>query len=124
MPSSVLMVDHDPKLLMCLGFLLEDAGYDTVMATDADSALAEARRRQPHAMVVELELSAGRTSLCRELREAAGRDTPCLALTAAPREAGLRHQAASLGVDVVLDKPVSGEHLVTQLRRCLEAARP
>ena len=114
--SHVLLVDDDALSRLLLAELLRAAGYGVAEAGDAEQALA-AWRSQPVAAVISdrhMPGADGPTLLQRIADEAraSGRPPPCRILCT-----GHPGDPAALGVDAVLDKPVT----LAALRRVLAA---
>ncbi len=51
---SVLVVDDDPEIVAMLSTRLESRGYQVLTAADGNEALAEARRKRPQLMVLDV----------------------------------------------------------------------
>lgn len=54
MPQKILIVDDEPSMLTYLSTLLEDNGYRTVTASNAQEALEEAQREEPDLITLDL----------------------------------------------------------------------
>lgn len=116
MPPSpcVLVVDDDPGVRDTIQFMLEDAGYAVVTATNGPDALARVIEREPSLVLLDLQmpLMTGQETLAR-LREMP-LQIPVIFMTA-----GLRAQveAAKHGADGHLAKPFEFEELLHIVRR-------
>lgn len=53
--ATILVVDDDPKIRMCVRGLLEDSGYSVLEAEDGLAALAHLDRR-PSAIILDLNM--------------------------------------------------------------------
>lgn len=52
--KTLLVVDDDPEILTMLSTRLESRGYKVLTASDGKEALAEAKRRRPALMVLDV----------------------------------------------------------------------
>ena len=69
MPTRVLVVDDDPKILSLLRRGLSFAGYAVDTAVDGEAALAAARDRPPDVVVLDVMLpGVDGLEVCRRLR--------------------------------------------------------
>jgi two-component system, OmpR family, response regulator MprA len=122
-PTRVLVVDDDPKILSLLRRGLSFAGYAVDAAVDGEAALAAARDRPPDIVVLDVMLpGVDGLEVCRRLRlgDAA---LPILMLTARER---IPDRVAGLdaGADDYLVKPFDFDELLARLRALLRRARP
>jgi DNA-binding response OmpR family regulator len=114
----VLAVDDDRTVLTALLGGLSRAGFDVVVATDADEALRVAADTRPALAVLDLTMGGGRgldiaAGLAREAH------TPFLMLVPARDEQEVRRRAATLGAMGVVAKPVDMTRLVPAIRAAL-----
>ena len=80
--SRVLVIEPDETLASQLGFDLQEAGYEAIIATDANSGLHKCRDLQPDLIVVDRMLPGeSGLSFCKNLR-ATGNTKPVLILMA------------------------------------------
>jgi DNA-binding response OmpR family regulator len=83
MSMKVLIVEDDSAIAANLYDYLEDSGYEVDMATSGNTGLQMALAESWDAILLDLALPGmDGLTLCRRLREEAGRDTPVLMLTA------------------------------------------
>jgi DNA-binding response OmpR family regulator len=118
LPSPILVVDDDPKIVRLVRTYLEREGFRVVDATDGRSALAAIAREAPLLVVLDLMLpEVDGLAVIRAVRRTDR--TPIIVLSArgttADRIAGL-----SEGADDYLPKPFSPAELVLRVRRILE----
>lgn len=102
--ARILIVDDDPAILNMLDELLRDESYDTILATDGQSALDLARSERPDLILMDLMLPImdGPTAI-RELKSDPG--TQSIHIIAMSAGANLRMHADHLPADSVLGKP-------------------
>ncbi len=116
----VLVIEDDPSALRLLREYLEPVGYVVRSAPDGEAGLAEARRRTPAAVILDVLLPRldGWEVLRRLKEDEALRDVPVIIVTVVDeREVGL-----ALGAVDYLVKPVQREALLASLDRLRQAS--
>jgi DNA-binding response OmpR family regulator len=113
----LLIVDDDRDLVDLLAFSLERAGFETVAAHDAPSAIGLIKLEHPDLMVLDINLGAwSGLDLLKELRRTS--QIPVVLLSARSREedkvAGL-----DFGADDYVTKPFSHRELAARIRAVL-----
>jgi len=121
----ILLVDDDELLRRSLAFNLEQAGYRTTAAADAESALRLARRDPPALILLDIGLPGmdGLDAL-RDFRQ--GADTPVIFVTARRRELD-QALGLELGADDYVTKPFDLNVLLARIKAVLrrtERAQP
>lgn len=123
-PLRVLIVEDDAILRFGLERLVEQWGYDTFAATDAEDALKHLADDQMcfDAIITDYHLGSCMTGvqMVKELERRAGRRFPALILTGGTGEESLVEIAAS-GI-AVAHKPVSAEELEFRFSKLLSAS--
>lgn len=115
--SRILLVDDDKRLLSLLerGFRFE--GFDVLLATGGDAALALTRDEHPDVMVLDIGMPGiDGFEVCRRLRTA--HDMPVIVLTARDDVQDTVH-ALDLGADDYLHKPFAFDELLARVRALL-----
>ena len=104
----VLVVDDDPFIRKLVVTTLEDvAGFDLVEAGDGEQALAEAERRAPTLVLLDIDMPRlDGIEVCRRLRATEATRTTIVMLTAAAGDDEER-RAEEAGADLFLTKPFS-----------------
>ena len=104
----VLVVDDDPFIRKLVATTLEDiAGFDLVEAGDGEQALAEAERRAPTLVLLDIDMPRlDGIEVCRRLRATEATRTTIVMLTAAAGDDEER-RAEEAGADLFLTKPFS-----------------
>lgn len=113
----VLIVEDEESIALALSFIVEDAGYCPLVATDGIEALELARLRHPALIITDLMMPrmTGRELIARVLGGALdGHRAPIVLLTAADSTF-----AADSGADAVLAKPFEITAVERVLRRFL-----
>lgn len=125
MAKHILLVDDDDLMRRSLAFNLEQAGYRTSTAVDAESALRLARRDPPDLILLDIGLPGmdGLDAL-RNFRQDA--DTPIIFVTARRRELD-QALGLELGADDYVTKPFDLNVLLARIKavlRRMERAAP
>lgn len=110
----ILIVEDEPSLSEPLAFLLGREGYETSIAADGITALAEFDRTSPDFVLLDLMLPgiAG-TEVCREIRTRS--QVPIIMLTAKDSEVDVV-VGLELGADDYVTKPYSTRELLARIR--------
>lgn len=117
----VLVVDDEPTIVDLLRMYLSREGFGVHVATDGPSALAEARRLRPSAIVLDVGLPGlDGTQVCRQLRDE-GDWTPVLFCTARDDEVD-RVIGLEMGGDDYITKPFSPREVVARVKAVLRRA--
>ena len=116
MSKTVLIADDEPNIVISLEFLLEQAGYQVLVAHDGQEAL-EAIQRQPPDLVL-LDVMLPRLSgfdVCQKIRENPDwQHMRIVMLTAKGREVEIR-KGLALGANAYITKPFSTQELLAQI---------
>jgi two-component system phosphate regulon response regulator PhoB len=123
--ARVLLVDDERDLLSVLEFNLRSAGFDTILATTGEEALAQVRRNLPDLVLLDLMLPdlAG-TEVCRQIKaDPRTKHVPVVMLTARGDEVD-RVVGFELGADDYVTKPFSVRELVLRVKAVLRRAPP
>ena len=115
--TRILIVEDEASLSEPLAFLLEREGYETAVAADGPSALAEFDRAGADLVLLDLMLPGlPGTEVCRELRTRS--TVPIIMLTAKDSEID-KVVGLELGADDYVTKPFSSRELVARIRAVL-----
>ena len=118
--TAVLLVDDERDLLSLLDFNLRAAGFETLLATTGEQALAHLRRRVPDLVLLDVMLpDISGTEICRQLKgNPRTKHVPVVMLTAKGEEVD-RVVGFEIGADDYVTKPFSVRELVLRLRAVL-----
>jgi two-component system, OmpR family, KDP operon response regulator KdpE len=113
----VLIVEDEPALLRALRINLRARGYDVAIASEGREALAEARRRPPDVVLLDLGLPDldGR-EVIREMR---GWSTAPVIVLSGRAGSGDKIGALDAGADDYVTKPFDMEELLARLRAAM-----
>jgi DNA-binding response OmpR family regulator len=116
----VLLVDDDPEICRFLAMLLEIEGYQPLVATGAEEALASCADEHPAAILVDVAMpDVDGLELCTLLRRR-GVACPILVVSARPGHE-LTRKAIEAGADEFIRKPFDNAELLSRLRARIEA---
>jgi len=117
MPTKVLVVDDELKMVKLVRTYLENAGFQVVVAYDGQEALTVFRHEQPDLVVLDLMLpKIDGLDVARSIRRSS--DTPIIMLTARAEETD-RLIGLQLGADDYVVKPFSPRELVARVQAVL-----
>jgi DNA-binding response OmpR family regulator len=115
LPARVLVIEDDPAIGSELAEALTGNGYDAVLTVTGEEALAEAQRRAPDLVLLDLGLpDIDGVAVCRRIR-AAYPHTVIVVLTARSQEFEVV-VALDAGADDYLTKPFRLTELMARLR--------
>ena len=118
--QNVLVVEDDPDIVELLRYNLEREGYVVHVAQDGEKGLAEARRRKPDVVLLDLMLpEVDGLEVCRRLR--AAEETvrvPVIMLTAKGEETDMV-LGLEMGADDYVTKPFSPREVLARIRAVL-----
>ncbi len=117
MDRHVLVVEDEPNIVLCLAFLLEQAGYSVATAGDGDDALTQARSHRPDVILLDIMLpGVDGYEVCQEIREDAHlADVPVIILTARGRDVD-REKGLALGATEYIVKPFSTADVLARVK--------
>lgn len=121
----VLIVDDDPDVRAGLNIRLRASGYDTGFATDALSAVAEARKSNPDLILLDLGLPAGDGFVVMQRLKAMPQLAviPVIVVSARDRAAN-ENRALMAGAVAYFQKPFDDAALLAAIRGALEEDQP
>jgi len=116
----ILVCDDDPQIRRALSLILREAGYEVLIASNAEEALDCASVAAPHLAIVDLLLpDQPGIELCRRLRE--WTEIPILVLSAISDEQ-TKIEALHQGADDYVTKPFGPGELVARVKAALRRA--
>ena len=127
--KKILVVEDDPVVAKTLSMTLNARGYDVVIAPDSCEAIKLAREQDPDMMLVDVGLQPdlGGARLCdgfqvaQWLHQTNARKIPTIIISGSDKP-GYKRQAASVGAEAFLAKPIDKETLIDSIESAL--ARP
>jgi TonB family protein len=123
--QTILLIDFDPDSIEAALRLLTEAGWGVEVANDGIAGMEAYERLQPDLVLIEPMVPKKHGfEVCRDIKSSAhGKKTPVLITTGF--YCGKKHHLQAkqqYGCDDYLEKPVSGEALVSACRRFLEGS--
>ena len=120
MAKRVLIADDEPNLVAALEYLLQQGGYEVLIARNGDEALALLDQRVPD--LVLLDVMMPRKSgyeICSRIRsQPEWRHIKVIMLSAKGRDAEV-NKGLTLGADLYVTKPFSTRELMAKIDRLL-----
>ncbi|MBU2666032.1 response regulator [Actinoplanes bogorensis] len=120
----VLVADDDADIRDLVAFKLEQAGFEVIAVEDGQTAIEQARSRQPTLAVLDVSMPGlSGIDVCRMLRaEPATAGILIIMLTARVQEQDVEG-GFSAGADDYVTKPFSPRELVSRIQALLSRAR-
>ena len=121
---TVVVADDEPDQVEYIATVLEDQGAVVFRATDADLALALARRERPDLLTLDLAMPGRDVGEVFEIlrRDPALQDLPICVITGRPELRKLIYDRTVRPPEGYLDKPVSEAVIMLNVRKILELA--
>ena len=121
MAKEILIVDDEPSVVVALQFLMEQQGYDVLVAKRGEDALEMIYKYKPDLVILDIMLPGiDGFEVCEIVRlNPDYRDIKILFLTARRDEEEIA-KGLALGADAYITKPFSNEKLVAAVHEVLE----
>ena len=133
MKKKILVVDDDQVVAKVLSLQLKAKGYDVICASDCAEAIQVVRQQDPDVLLVDVglppDIAMGGAHLSdgfqvtRWLKLANTRKIPSIIISGSDKPA-YRRQAAAVGADGFLAKPINDEALMDSIECALENPAP
>ncbi len=124
LPTSVLVVDDDPRNIELLTHMLEAQGFKVASAEDSEEGLALARATAPDAILLDVLMPRmDGFEVCRRLKaDQATLYIPVVLITAL-RGAKERIRGVEVGADEFISKPFDSIELITRVKSLVRIKR-
>ena len=121
----ILIVDDEPHLRTGLRRILNEEGYEAMIAADGETALKLAEEKKPDIVLLDIMMPGmdGR-EVCRRLREVVA-EVQIIYLTAKAEPNGLLHAKYPRGeADAFIAKPATSKRILSKINSVLHNAQP
>ena len=123
MPKEILIVDDEPSIVVPIQFLMEQQGYNVIIAENGENALDVIFKYKPDLILLDIMLPGiDGYEICEILRlNPLYRDIKIIFLTAKGREVEIA-KGMALGADAYITKPFSNAEIVAKVKELLESS--
>jgi len=121
MPKEILIVDDEPSIVVPIQFLMEQQGYNVLVAENGEDALDVIYKYKPDLILLDIMLPRiDGYEVCEIVRlNPEYRGIKIIFLTAKGREVEIA-KGLSLGADAYITKPFSNTELIAKVKELLE----
>jgi DNA-binding response OmpR family regulator len=121
MPAKILIVDDEPNIVLPLRFLMEQNGYQTMVAQSGEETLETISKEQPDLVLLDIMLPGiDGFEVCEILRrKPEWRHIRIIFLTAKGRDVDIA-KGMVLGADEYITKPFSNQQITAAVTRLLK----
>jgi len=121
MPKEILIVDDEPSIVVPIQFLMEQQGYNVLVAENGEDALDVIYKYKPDLILLDIMLPRiDGYEVCEIVRlNPEYRGIKIIFLTAKGREVEIA-KGLSLGADAYITKPFSNTELVAKVQELLD----
>ncbi|MBW2480007.1 MAG: response regulator [Deltaproteobacteria bacterium] len=121
MPKEILIVDDEPSIVVPIQFLMEQQGYDVLVAENGEDALDAIYKYKPDLILLDIMLPRiDGYEVCEIVRlNPEYRDIKIIFLTAKGREVEIA-KGLALGANAYITKPFSNTQLVAKVKELLD----
>jgi two-component system alkaline phosphatase synthesis response regulator PhoP len=121
MAKKILIVDDEPSIIVALQFLMEQNGYETLVAFSGEEAMEVVAHHRPDLILLDIMLPVvDGFEVCQRVREKADwKDIRIVLVTALDRESNVA-KGLALGADAYVTKPFANADLIAKVKELLE----
>ena len=121
MSKKILIVDDEPNIVVPLQFLMEQNGYNVIVAQSGEEALEAVSKYRPALVLLDIMLPGiDGFEVCEIVRlNPEWKDIKIIFLTAKGRNVDIA-KGMVLGADEYITKPFSNKQIVDSVKRLLE----
>ena len=118
--KKILVIDDDVQLCQLTSDILEEHGFETLVANNTDQGFKKLYEETPDLILLDVWLpSIGGLEFCRQIRQdARGRHVPVLMLTVQDKESD-KVMGLEMGADDYMTKPFSQRELLARIKALL-----
>jgi len=120
MPKEILIVDDEPSIVVPIQFLMEQQGFNVLVAENGEDALDIIYKYKPDLILLDIMLPRiDGYEVCEIVRlDPRYRDIKIIFITAKGREVEIA-KGLALGADAYITKPFSNTELVSKVKELL-----
>jgi two-component system, OmpR family, alkaline phosphatase synthesis response regulator PhoP len=120
MPKKILIVDDEPSIIVPVQFLMEQNGYDVMVAFSGEEAMEIVAEKKVDLILLDIMLPViDGFEVCQRIREnPQWNKIKIILLTALGSEANVE-KGLSLGADAYITKPFSNVDIVEKVKELL-----
>ena len=121
MPQKILIVDDEPNIVIPLQFLMEQNGYNILVAQSGEEALEMISKEKPDLVLLDIMLpGVDGFEVCEIVRlNPEWRNIKIIFLTAKGRDVDIA-KGMVLGADEYITKPFSNQQIIDAVTKLLE----
>ncbi|KAJ56768.1 ATPase AAA [Actibacterium mucosum KCTC 23349] len=122
--DDILIIDDERDIRELIGDILRDEGYNTRLAGDSDSCMAEINKEPPSLMILDIWLKDSRMDGI-DILSAVKRDNPDIPVVIISGHGNIEIAVAAIkqGAYDFIEKPFNIDQLMVVVRRAMEASR-
>ena len=123
MPNKILIVDDEPSIIVPVQFLMEQNGYDVMVAFSGEEAMEIIADKKVDLILLDIMLPViDGFEVCQRVREnPQWNKIKIILLTALGSDANVE-KGLALGADAYITKPFSNVDIVEQVKELLETS--
>jgi len=120
MPKKILIVDDEPSIIVPVQFLMEQNGYDVLVAFSGEEAMEVIEENQPDLILLDIMLPViDGFEVCQRVREnPQWNKIKIILLTALGSDANVE-KGLALGADAYITKPFSNIEIVDKVKELM-----
>lgn len=123
-PAKILVADDEPNIRRILGFLLEEAGYEVVVAADGGEVLDLVVGERPDLVLLDVMMPGlDGFAVLEQIRQLRGHARLPVIMLTARSESASRVRGIKSGANDYVAKPFEQEELLARVANMLETAR-
>lgn len=124
MTHEILIVDDEPDIRLLIEGILQDEGYETRLAGDAESAIKAFHARRPSLIILDIWLQGSKLDGL-DILKLIQNEKPTVPTIMISGHGTIETAVAALqhGAYDFIEKPFKTDHLLVVIRRALEAAK-
>ena len=124
MPKKILIVDDEPSIIVPVQFLMEQNGYDVLVAFSGEEAMEIIAEKEVDLILLDIMLPViDGFEVCQRVREnPQWNKIKIILLTALGSDANME-KGIALGADAYITKPFSNVDIVEKVKELLENSK-